>query len=132
MLLHRHGHLLYSLILLQLALLSEDGFGPEHGGKQLGILPDSLKLLVDVLLELSGVLQFRDVEVFIFIVFVLGISQLRLELNLMRFKVLDGLQFVLNVHVLCLNLSLQLLNLGLLIELVFRIIVLILAKELLS
>ena len=74
MLFHCHGHLLNSLILLNLALLSEDSLSPEHGGQKLRILPDLLQLFSDLLLELTGVFKLWDIKVFVLVIFILCFS----------------------------------------------------------
>jgi hypothetical protein len=71
---HSHCHLLHSLILLNLAFFPEDCLSPEHGREELSILPDLLQLFSDLLLELTSVFELRDVEVLIFVVFILSFS----------------------------------------------------------
>lgn len=80
-LLHRCGHFLDSFVFLNLAFLSENGLCSEHAGEKLSVLANLLQLIVDLLLELSSVLEFREVKVFVLVVLVFSVSQLGLNLE---------------------------------------------------
>ena len=76
MLLHSHSHFFHSLVLLYLALFSENSFCSEHGRKQLGVLTNFFKFLGNLLLEFTSIFKFWNVEVLIFVVLILCLSKL--------------------------------------------------------
>lgn len=98
MLLHSPSHLRDRFILLFLVLLSILGLCPEHIGQQFRVLLDLLQSVCQVLLILSGLLQPWLIPVFIAVYLLLRVTQLRLELYLVRLQILHALFLVLYLH----------------------------------